>query len=85
MFSADLLLIKKPCTSRKKTAVRSVLVFEQRTKQRQLNAQMNIDSVCTHMSVIVLKLIPYYSPFIEDIQIGVSDLILDILTNSKRK
>ena len=44
--SVDPLLLKKPCTpGKKEAAVGSVLVFEQRTKQRQINAKMNNDSV----------------------------------------
>ena len=44
-FSADPLFLKSPIPLKEKQFIESVLVFEQRTKQRQLNAQINNDSV----------------------------------------
>ena len=41
VFSADPLLSRSPLTPEKEQFLWSVLVFEQKTKQRQLNAQIN--------------------------------------------
>ena len=49
MFSADPILLKSSLPLEKKQLLGSVLVFEQRTKQRQLNAQINNDSVWTYL------------------------------------
>ena len=44
-FSADPHLLESPVPLEKKQFLGSFLVFEQRTKQRQLNAQINNNSV----------------------------------------
>ena len=43
VFSADPLLVKSLVPLKKKQFLGSVLVFEQRTKHRQLNTQINND------------------------------------------
>ena len=45
VFSADSLLLISPVPLEKKQFLESISVFKQRTKQRQLNAQLNNDSV----------------------------------------
>ena len=74
MSSVDPLLLKSPVSLRKEHFLGSVLVFEQRTKQKQLDA-LYFD----------FELIPCILPFFEDIQIVVSDSILDISNNTEPK
>ena len=49
MFSADHLLLKIPVPLENKQFLGSFLVYEQRIKQRQLNAQINNDFVWTYL------------------------------------
>ena len=85
IFSSDPLLLKSLVPLEKKRYVGTVLVFEQRIKQRQLNAQINDKSLWTYLCEFGLKLIPCLSLFFEDIQIETSDSRLDISINREPK
>ena len=80
VFSTDRLLLVRPVPYEKRQFLGSVLVFEQRTKQRQFNGQINNDS-CRHISVIFSGIDTLFSPFSEDIEIRASDPILKATEN----
>ena len=81
-FSADPLLLKSIVLLEKKQFLGSVLVFEQKTEQRQLNAQINNNSVLTYFCEIDTGAV--FTLF-EDIQIKVYNSRLHISTASEPK
>ena len=79
MFFAGPLHLKSSVLLEKKQFLEPVLVFEQRTKQRQLKfsgkSRIRVDIPLVWSEIDTLFL-----PFFEDIQIGVSISRLDIST-----
>ena len=75
--------LKKPRILEKKQFLWSVLILEQRTNQRQFNAQTNNDSVWTYLCDLAWNWYPVFRPFLKIFRVRVSDSRLDISTTSE--
>ena len=70
---------------KKKQFLRSVLLSEQRKKERQIKLNAQITIPCSNISVICLEIDSLFFALFEDFLIGLSDSSLDFSTNSEQK